>query len=125
MNISKITLRKQKLSHVIYMLSICIYTVFRMLSSTYFETLLFLPIEVWNSFVNYFCIINLLLLFFIQKKMSIYKLLVSALITFIVGLISLKVFDRPLFISYLFIIAFPKDISLKKIAKGIFYCYLL
>lgn len=111
-------IKTSKLVQSIYVWTVVIYIALRVIASST------LGLGSIVSFYNNIAIILLAICLLANRKMTIKRLAISLVITAIVALVCYKVSDWPFFISYLFILSFPSDLSVEKLSKYIFLTFL-
>lgn len=125
MNNHIIMIKRQKnIWYELYLIVACIYAVYRVITATYIENLIFFPVNKLYI-VNYVCIIGLIISFFGQTKITYKRLIISFIIAIIIGIISYFSFDMPSFITFIFILTYPAGLSLKILARRMFWCYFI
>ncbi len=100
----------------IYIFVLCFYTIGRILSSTYIDNIFGIKIDYVISAINY---ISWLFLGYIFLNSTNRKktILIHMIVTVIIGFIMIKVKEKSLFTTYLFLISYPRDVQLKKCAN--------
>lgn len=117
--------KKEKKIYFLYSVLLNIYTFSKIISSSYIDKMFFISVGNISDIINYICIVGLGSLFLCQNKIPKKKFLIIIIITIFLGIISIKFIDKTLILTYFFIISFPQKISIKKVAKSLFFCFAI
>lgn len=112
--------KKINIHILLYTFAMCLYTLMRIISSSYITEILPISFEKLNIIVNNFCILVLILLLFSKKRLNYKSFFTIILLTTIVGIITFRVHDKGLFLTYLFLISYPCKLKLDILAKKVF-----
>ena len=113
----KITINKSVQN--LYVWTVAVYIALRILASSTLE------LGSIVTFYNNMAIVLLMVCLLANRKITIKRVKILLAITAVVALVCYKVSDWPFFISYLFILSFPENLSVKKLSKYIFLTFML
>lgn len=112
-------MRKMSFQHLLYILMAGLYLFFRIFSSTYLIKFVN-DLSHFESIINYTCCLGLFFVFIRENKIKTKKLVISIIIFLVTLLASHYSTDKSIIITCLFIIAYPSEMEIKKLAKALF-----
>lgn len=113
----RLTIKKTELQSYTYIFLLCLYTAVTVLASSNVDNVLFINKSLLYSFIGKWIGPALIVLFLWERKLKRSKLVVMAVLSFIVIAVSLNSQNRGFATMYAVMLAYPSELSAKKIAK--------
>lgn len=117
--------KKSQLIAIFYIFLLCLYVAATVLASSNITTLLFIDKRSFYSMVGRWSVPLFLILFCFEGKLKRSKLYIMLVLSVAVIAITLKTQNRGFAIMYAAILAFPTELSARKVAKWVSYTILV